>query len=196
MPNLSILSSQERSTLRAAAHALRPVVLIGDRGLTDAVLKEIDRALAVHGLIKVRAASQDRASRDTLLADICAALACHPVHHLGKILILYRPKAEGLDTSRPRRKASEPHTPKKLAAEGKTLSKSAARATPRRKPAAVPANSELLNKKGHPARPSNLSKPASPRRAGSALSLRAGARRGGLARTLGTGKTARAPRSR
>jgi len=201
MPNLSTLTSQERSALRAAAHALRPVVLIGDRGLTDAVLKEIDRALTVHGLIKVRAGGEDRASRETLLADICTALSCHPVHHLGKILILYRPRAEDAAAqagTTARRKASEPHTPKKLAAEGKTLSKSAARPAARRKTDAVPANSELLNRR--PMRPSTVGKPATParsganRRSGSALSLRAGARNGGLTRTVGTRKTT--PRGR
>jgi len=209
MPNLSSLTSQQRSALRAAAHALRPVVLIGDHGLTDAVLKEIDRALAVHGLIKVRAGGEDRASREALLADICAALSCHPVHHLGKVLILYRPtdadaaiQAGVASASPARRKASEPHTPKKLAAEGKTLSKSAARPAARRKPASVPANSELLNKR--PAvRPGTTGKPAAParqnaaRRAGSALSLRAGVRNGGLTRTVGARKTpTKTPRSR
>jgi len=207
MPNLSSLSSQQRSALRAAAHALRPVVLIGDRGLTDAVLKEIDRALIVHGLIKVRAGGEDRTSREALLADICAALSCHPVHHLGKILILYRPTevdaAEPANAAPARRKTSEPHTPKKLAAEGKMLNKSAARAAMRRKPAAVPANSELLNKKGRPARPAttigksaNAPRPDVSRRGGSALSLRAGARHGALTRTVGSRKTSKTPRGR
>jgi len=206
MPNLSSLTSQERSKLRAAAHALHPVVLIGDRGLTDAVLKEIDRALTVHGLIKVRAGGQDRVSREALLTDICTALSCHPVHHLGKILILYRPTDADAAKTRAtpaRRKPSEPHTPKKLAAEGKTLSKSAARPAARRKPAVVLANSELLNKNGHPVRPSTSSgKPAggarsgAARRSGSALSLRAGARSSGLTRTIGTRKTSKTPRGR
>lgn len=204
MPNSSTLTSQERSALRAAAHPLRPVVLIGDRGLTDSVLKEIDRALNSHGLIKVRAGGEDREARETLLAEICSALSCHAVHHLGKILILYRPTAEDVAAAQAaaspaRRKASEPHTPKKMAAEGKTLSKSAARPA-RRKPAETTANSELLNKKGRPARPSTPGKPAaradqSARRSGSALSLRAGARTGGgLARTVGARKAVKTPR--
>ena len=205
MPNSSTLTSQERSALRAAAHPLRPVVLIGDRGLTDAVLKEIDRALTAHGLIKVRAGGDDRETREALLTDICNALACEPVHHLGKTLILYRPTpadqlaAEAAE--RPdRRKPSEPYTPKKMAAQGKTLTKSAARAARRAPTAAPAANSELLNKKGRPVRPSTTGKPAArnetTRRSGSALSLRAGARSGGLARTVGARKAVKTGRGR
>ncbi|HYG43601.1 MAG TPA: YhbY family RNA-binding protein [Bordetella sp.] len=197
MPILE-LTPRERSELRSAAHPLRPVVLIGDNGLTDAVLKEIDRALASHGLIKVRAGGSDRDEREAMLATVCDTLSCAPVHHLGKMLILFRPLpgnvAAPADGARPRRKPSEPHTPKKLAAEGKTLAKP--RPAPARK-AAVPADPyarDTLNKAGHPLRPSTK-KPASaaphgiPRRAGSALSLRAGAR-SGVQRTAATSRRA------
>ena len=61
MPKLE-LTSQERSALRARAHPLRPVVLLGDKGLTEAVIKEIDRNLTAHQLIKVKAAGEDRDS--------------------------------------------------------------------------------------------------------------------------------------
>jgi len=180
------LSAQERSALRAAAHALRPVVLIGERGLSESVLKEIDRALGAHQLIKVRAASQERDARAAMLADICTKLACHPVHHLGKMLILYRPASAGEIAPAPRtRKASEPYVPKKQAAvarptnkpTSKKPSKMATKAPSRR----MVANSKLLNDKP---------------RTGSALSLRAGARR--VSRTIGARKSPRSttPRSR
>lgn len=194
MPILE-LTSRERSDLRSAAHPLRPVVLIGDNGLTEAVLKEIDLALASHGLIKVRAGGDDREAREAMLSTICDTLSCAPVHHLGKTLILFRPLAgnikpaalAAMEPERPvsaKRRASEPHTPKKLAAEGKTLAKRPRRSeTEEPKPAKarfVP--QDQLNKNGKPMRPSNK-KTASgahgiPRRAGSALSLRAGARSG------------------
>src|SRR5690606_3519560 len=77
--------------LRAAAHPLRPVVQIGDKGLSDAVLQEIDRALTAHGLIKVRAGGEDRAERETIQGTVCEALNCAPVHLLGKVMVLYRP---------------------------------------------------------------------------------------------------------
>jgi len=190
MPILE-LTSRERSDLRSAAHPLKPVVLIGDKGLSSAVLKEIDLALTAHGLIKVRASGEDRETRETLLADICEALSCAPVHHLGKLFILYRPSAnKPVPTTRAdqaakpaKRKASEPHTPKKMAAEGKRLVK-----TPRRKPAEPEAQeagrpSRTLQQAGKPPRPGTRTTTASaahgvPRRSGSALSLRAGTRRG------------------
>ncbi|WP_338879527.1 YhbY family RNA-binding protein [Achromobacter veterisilvae] len=191
MPILE-LTSRERSDLRSAAHPLRPVVLIGDNGLTDAVLKEIDLALTSHGLIKVRAGGDDREAREAMLSAICDSLSCAPVHHLGKILILFRPLAGNVkpaslaaqDPERPaKRRASEPHTPKKLAAEGKTLAKRPRRSEteePKPKTRFVPA--DQLNKNGKPMRPSTKKASGSdhgiPRRAGSALSLRAGARSG------------------
>jgi len=54
------LSAKRRSELRAEAHKLDPVVLIGDKGLTDEVIAEIDRSLKAHELIKVRAATGER----------------------------------------------------------------------------------------------------------------------------------------
>src|SRR5690606_23930775 len=156
MPILE-LTSRERSDLRSAAHPLRPVVLIGDNGLTDAVLKEIDRALASHGLIKVRAGGSARDEREAMLASICDTLSCAPVQPLGKLFILFRPLPGNVAQANPaadtpaRRKPSEPHTPKKLAAEGKTLSRP--RAAPARK-VAEPAKSPraVLNQAGRPAR--------------------------------------------
>jgi len=195
MPTLEI-TPRERSMLRSAAHALRPVVLIGDKGLTDAVLKEIDLNLTSHGLIKVRVAGDDRDARVEMLTRVCDALDCAPVHHLGKMLILFRPQANSsvLDRltasaaadARPKRKASEPHTPKKLAAQGKKLTKPPRAPRKSEDEPVKPSFSDrpLLNKAGKPLRPSTrptaTDKPAHgiPRRAGSALSLRAGARRG------------------
>lgn len=197
MPILE-LTSRERSDLRSAAHPLRPVVLIGDNGLTDAVLKEIDLALTSHGLIKVRAGGDDREARDAMLATICDTLSCAPVHHLGKTLILFRPLPGNIKPAAlaaqepqpaPKRRASEPYTPKKLAAEGRTLAKRPRRSeTEEPQPAKkryVP--QDELNKKGKPMRPSNKRPAAAgsgiPRRSGSALSLRAGARSGTSRRT-------------
>jgi len=184
------LTPQERTALRAAAHALRPVVLIGERGLTDAVVKEIDRALTAHQLIKVRAASQERDARDAMLASICALLGCHPVHHLGKMLILYRATPVVEAAANPHaRKASEPYIPKKRAAAGTPAGKTPVKSPARRKTgnsaSNTPANSELVGKK--PAARKTAAAPRTSARTGSALSLRAGARN--LSRSVGARKT-------
>ena len=82
----------ERKALKARAHGLDPVVQLGERGLTEAVLAEIDRALDAHELIKVRAASLDRDAREAALAGICGRLGAQPVQHIGKVLVIYRAK--------------------------------------------------------------------------------------------------------
>lgn len=117
MPILT-LDSKQRSELKATAHALKPVVLIGDAGLSPTVLKEIDTNLNAHELIKVRVAGDDREARITILNEICDTLSCATVGHIGKILILYRPapKKEP-STTKP---VSKQYVPKKLAASGKT----------------------------------------------------------------------------
>jgi RNA-binding protein len=84
-----------RRELRARAHALDPVVSIGQHGLTDAVLHEIDVALKAHELIKVRIFNDDRLAREAMLARICDALACAPVQQIGKLLVLWRPRPSG-----------------------------------------------------------------------------------------------------
>jgi RNA-binding protein len=84
------LTSGEHTRLKAHAHKLHPVVIVGGKGLTEAVLHAIDASLKSHELIKVKVASDDRAVRETVLADICAAVGASPVQHIGKILVLYR----------------------------------------------------------------------------------------------------------
>jgi len=86
------LTTRERSFLKARAHPLEPIVSIGHDGLTDAVLKEIDRALTAHELIKVRANAGDRAVLRALLDTICERTGAEAVQQVGKVLVLWRPR--------------------------------------------------------------------------------------------------------
>lgn len=86
------LTSAERRALRARAHALKPVVMISDSGLSPAVVREIDRALASHELIKIRVFADGHAERAALLAQLCDELGAAAVQHIGKILVVYRPR--------------------------------------------------------------------------------------------------------
>jgi putative YhbY family RNA-binding protein len=88
------LTPAERSALRAEAHGLKPIVLIGEAGLTANVLKEIALGLDSHGLIKVRVFGDDREARAAMYDAICEQLDAAPVQHIGKLLVLYRPKVE------------------------------------------------------------------------------------------------------
>ncbi len=88
------LTPAERKEKRADAHHLDPVVLIGGEGLTPAVAKEIDAALDAHGLIKVRVFSDERATREAILATLADQLNAAPIQHIGKLLVLWRPVPE------------------------------------------------------------------------------------------------------
>lgn len=112
------LSSAERSALRAQAHGLAPVVMIGDAGLTDSVAAETDRALTSHGLIKVRVLGDDREARQALGLALSERLGCALVQSIGKLLVLWRARPESAVAQTPiRRRVAT--APKKLAAEGK-----------------------------------------------------------------------------
>lgn len=84
------LSAKRRSELRGEAHKLDAVVLIGDKGLTEEVLAEIDRALKAHELVKVRAGSADRDARGIWLDTITTRLQAHAVQQIGKVFVIYR----------------------------------------------------------------------------------------------------------
>ena len=85
------LASAQRRALRAQAHGLKPVVMIGDAGLSARVLGEINKSLDSHELIKIRLLADARAARARLLDEICATLNAAPVQLIGKILVVYRP---------------------------------------------------------------------------------------------------------
>jgi len=112
------LTPADRKALRARAHHLDPVVMIGDAGLSRAVLAETDRALGAHELIKIRVLGDDRAQRQALLTEICSALGCTAVQSIGKLLIVYRPRP--IEDSNGKARARGPHIPKKQAATGAT----------------------------------------------------------------------------
>lgn len=84
----------DRKLLKARAHALHPILQLGEKGLSDAVIAEIDRALGAHELIKIRAAPLNRDQRDVALASICERTGAQPVQHIGKMLIVYRQKPQ------------------------------------------------------------------------------------------------------
>jgi putative YhbY family RNA-binding protein len=86
------LSIAERKAHRAEAHHLDPVVMIGSDGLTPAVKKETDAALNAHGLIKIRVLGDDRAQREAIYQELANDLNAAPIQHIGKLLVLWRPK--------------------------------------------------------------------------------------------------------
>lgn len=84
------LTPAARQALKARAHRLDPVVMIGEAGLTAPVLAEIGRNLTAHELIKIRVAGDDREARAGIFDRICRELGASPVQQIGKILVVYR----------------------------------------------------------------------------------------------------------
>jgi putative YhbY family RNA-binding protein len=106
------ISTTQRRALRASAHALDPVVAISINGLSAAVLKEIDRSLSCHELIKIRVFSDERQVREEYLSEICEKLGAAPVQHIGKLLVVWRPAPE--ETRKPHaRRRAEPRRTKR-----------------------------------------------------------------------------------
>lgn len=91
MPQIQ-LTIAERKVHRAEAHHLDPVVMIGNEGLTPAVKKEADAALKAHGLIKIRVLGDDRDQREAMFQELADQLNAAPIQHIGKLLVLWRPK--------------------------------------------------------------------------------------------------------
>ena len=88
------LTPAQRQFLKGLAHTRQPVVMIGNQGLTAAVLKEIDQALSAHELIKIKAASNEPDIRRAWLDEICTATGAASVQQIGKVLVIYRAAAK------------------------------------------------------------------------------------------------------
>lgn len=86
----TMLTPKIKQQLKAKAHKLKPVVLIGNNGLTDAVNKEIDKALHDHELIKIRIQTNDRELRRELFDQICEKNQADLVQTIGSIGVIYR----------------------------------------------------------------------------------------------------------
>ena len=112
------LSPAERVVLRGAAHAIKPTVMIGNGGVTPAVLTETQRALDAHQLIKVKMLSDDREARAAAYTTLCDTLECHPVQVIGKMFVLFKDDGNYVPPSvvaaaMPSRIKKGPHVPKK-----------------------------------------------------------------------------------
>jgi RNA-binding protein len=84
------LSEKQRKHLRRLAHALHPLVLVGNAGLTEGVVAELDRALADHELVKVSARIGERAARDAALETLAERTRALLVQRIGHVGVFYR----------------------------------------------------------------------------------------------------------
>lgn len=86
------LTSAQRSLLRSQAHSLNPVVMIGDAGLSDAVLKEINVNLDAHSLIKTAFSVMTGWHASKYCNRSASNSMLLPLQHIGKLLVIYRPQ--------------------------------------------------------------------------------------------------------
>jgi RNA-binding protein len=150
------LSPAERRALKARAHALHPVVIVGSKGLTELVLKEVEIALTSHELIKIKLASNDREERASQFAALAASLAANPVQQIGKIAVLYRKSLETPEapaTARPKSRSTRPAAPSRPRAASRPPTAAARRAPVR------PGRTAAPRSRRGPAKPSTARKP-------------------------------------
>jgi len=88
------LSNLQKRHLRSLAHHLKPVVMIGQHGLKDSILDELEIALDVHELVKVRVSAEDRDDRTEMIERLVAASGAELVQTIGHIAVLFRRNAK------------------------------------------------------------------------------------------------------
>jgi RNA-binding protein len=85
------LSKNQIKFLRSLCHDLKPVVMLGQKGLTNEVLHELDIALNHHELVKIKLSVDDREERAKMIEEICARSEADKIQTIGKTISLYRP---------------------------------------------------------------------------------------------------------
>src|SRR5512139_304256 len=84
------LSNAQKRYLRGLAHDLKPVIMVGAKGVTDALVAELDLALEQHELLKVKVAAEDRETRDSWIEAMTAQAKATLVSRIGHTAVLYR----------------------------------------------------------------------------------------------------------
>ncbi len=91
---MSPISPEKVKQLKKLTHALDPVILLGSKGLTEAVQLEISHALDAHELIKIRVNAIDREARDAMIASICEVQQAHKIQQVGHTVVIYRKRKD------------------------------------------------------------------------------------------------------
>jgi len=98
----SALTPSQTRYLRGLAHGLKPVLLVGGKGITEGVVSELDLVLDTHELVKVKLAAGDRETRDAWIADLTARSGAALVQRIGNVAVLFRARREKSQISLPR----------------------------------------------------------------------------------------------
>jgi RNA-binding protein len=85
------LSEHQKKYLRGLGHQLKPLIMVGDAGLSESLLAEFESTLDHHELIKVRVRVGDRDARDEIIGKLCADSGAQLIQRIGNVALLYRP---------------------------------------------------------------------------------------------------------
>ena len=88
------LSEPQKKYLRGLGHALKPIVMVGDAGVSASVVAELDACLEHHELVKIRVKVGDRRARDEAIAELASKPSATPVQRIGNMALLYRENPE------------------------------------------------------------------------------------------------------
>jgi RNA-binding protein len=88
------LTESQKKFLRGLGHNLKPVITVGDAGLSESLLKEFESTIAHHELIKVRIRAPGREQRDATIAELCERGSADLVTRIGNVALLFRPNAQ------------------------------------------------------------------------------------------------------
>ncbi len=88
------LNNKQIRHLRSLAHSLKPVVIIGDKGLTQAVVDEINSTLEIHELIKVKIRAEEREAREQMIKQITQKTQSSNIQRVGHIVTLFKRNKE------------------------------------------------------------------------------------------------------
>lgn len=102
-PDMSqTLTAAQKRHLRGLAHALKPVIMVGGKGITDALLAELELALERHELLKVKVAAGDRDERDAWIDELVERSGAALVQRVGNIATVFRASSENPQLVLPR----------------------------------------------------------------------------------------------
>ena len=88
------LSESQKKYLRGRGHDLKPLIMVGDAGLSESLLAEYESTLAHHELIKVKVRAGDRGSRDAMITTLCTDHGATLIQRVGNVALLYRANPE------------------------------------------------------------------------------------------------------
>lgn len=90
------ITTKQKQYLKGLAHNLKPVVMIGNNGLTQGVMAEIDQSLEIHELIKVKIAGSDKETTKLIIETILDQTNSICAQHIGHVIVLYRQSKQAI----------------------------------------------------------------------------------------------------